>query len=282
MISRASVIECQSLDLVKTSVSAATPESVEDQVSNSQVRLAWDRAQRQYWDGVADKYDCLYQGRWSHMEDAWVALQLSFIADLTRPSIVDLGCGTGLGWRLIKPINPYAEYRGIDISPSMAQMAANSGINVTVGSMDDLSFLADSSIDVVIALSSSLSFAFEPARVISEVSRVLRPSGHAYLSALSRKALSRLCRSINSPAQYWTRGDICRGSGAPAHLFNIDEIKRLGYMTGLVALSAKGINALSGVCEVPFIWSLGRLATSINRNFAHLLDLHFQKVGGTE
>jgi SAM-dependent methyltransferase len=272
----------QHVNLRNASDLAAPPSCIDTDASYSRRRSAWHQAQQQYWNEVAHKYDHLYEGRWSRMENAWVALRLSFIADLVQPTIVDLGCGTGLGRRLVEQVNPYAEYFGVDISPSMVHVAEETeGAHFTTGSMDDLRFLVDdSSADVVIALFASFSFAFEPAQVFSEISRILRPSGYAYLSVLSRRALSRLggCATARN-ARYQTRRDRRPGAGTAAHFLSIEDMQHLAHMLDMSIISAEGINTLSGVCELPCMWRVGRLIAWIYPQSSHLIDMIFQKAG---
>jgi SAM-dependent methyltransferase len=270
----------QCADLRSLSDSALSASGAGHHVSRLHRRSAWARLQQQYWNEVANKYDHLYDGHWSQMEDAWVELRLSFIANLAQPTIIDLGCGTGLGRRLIHQLNPRAEYVGMDISNSMARVATADNASVTVASMDDLSFFADASADVVLALFSSLSFAFEPGRVVNEIGRILRPSGYAYLSALSRGALSRLGRGGTKTGWYRTRGDRRPGAGTAAHFLDIDDMRRFGHVAGLSIVSAEGINAFSGVCEMPCIWPIGQLIAQIFPGSAHLIDVTFKKKDG--
>ena len=282
MTNSARLTRSQPANLRDASDLAAPSSCIETDASYSRRRSVWHQVQQQYWNEVAYKYDHLYEGRWSRMENAWVALRLSFIADLVQPTIVDLGCGTGLGRRLVEQVNPYAEYFGVDISPPMVHVAeATDGTHFRTGSMDDLRFLVDnSSADVVIALFASFSFAFEPARVLGEISRILRPSGYAYLSVLSRRALSRLggCATARN-GRYRTRRDRRPGAGTVAHFLSIEDMRSLGHMLDLSLISAEGMNTLSGVCEVPCMWPVGRLISWIYPQSSHLIDMIFQKVG---
>jgi hypothetical protein len=64
-----------------------------------------------------------------------VAVRLSFIADLVRPTVVDLGCGAGLGCS--ESVRRVPRCR---LSSYMAREAAADEASVTVGLMDDLNF----------------------------------------------------------------------------------------------------------------------------------------------
>jgi len=145
--------------------------------------------------------------------------------------------------------------------------------------MDDLSTLSDRYADVVIALFSSFSFAFAPELLMAEIGRVLRPGGHAYLSALSRRSPSRAIRRAVREGRYRTRGDDRPDSGAPVRLVEIPEIHRLAAVSGLETVEITGLNTLSGVAEFPPLWGIGRLATKLAPASAHTIEIHLRKVG---
>lgn len=228
----------------------------------------WDAVQRQYWSTVADVYNDLYRSAWSRLEDEWVTSQLAFLRDLRRPLVVDLGCGTGLGADFVLRWNANATYLGIDISPAMAAQAAEEhGVECVVGSMDDLSWLRDSSVDVVLALFSSASYARSPLHLMTEIHRVLKPGGIAYVSTLTRR---RGCTAVDT---YVTRGHHASTIGVPAHRFRQRELAALARAAGFVHLGIRGINAFSGICEAPPLWRFGRTAARLNPNWSHLLEL---------
>src|SRR5688572_27465793 len=81
----------------------------------------WLCRQESYCHAIADRYDHLYTSSWSERENRWVEKQLSFIADLPAPTVLDLGCGTGLGLKMVRHLNKYAQYYGIDVSERMVQ-----------------------------------------------------------------------------------------------------------------------------------------------------------------
>src|SRR5262245_33278377 len=118
----------------------------------------WQSWQQSYWDAISDRYDQLYMAQWSDLENRWVQRRLSFVRTLPAPTVLDLGCGTGLGLRIIRRLNRYAHYVGVDISAQMVGTfaEANGAANVHLGSMDDLGFLNDGQVHVVISLFSSV------------------------------------------------------------------------------------------------------------------------------
>lgn len=246
-------------------------------------RLTWQQQQERYWGEISASYDNLYQSRWSLFENAWVTQQLGFVKNLVSPVVVDLGCGTGLGCQLLREINPTVRYIGVDISTAMAQRAAAVGDHndVIVGAMDDLSALDDASADVVIALFSSVSFAYRTSAVLAQIGRVLRPGGHAYLSALSATSISRTTRRAVREGVYRTRGDRRGGAGVPVRLVTIAGMRRLIAGAGLTTVSIAGMNAMSGTVEIPQLWRVGRLIARLVPAAAHTIEIHLRKLGSS-
>jgi len=237
---------------------------------------SWHHQQQRYWDGVADRYDRFYGTWWSRRENAFVRRRLAFLRDLPAPLVVDLGCGTGLGGRLVRELRPDARYVGVDISAEMAHAATVAGGTVQIGPMDDLGFLDDGAADVVLALFASVSFAYHTGRLFAEVSRVLRPGGVAYLSALGGRSLRR--RANLGEVRYRTRGDDQPGSGAPMRLLTVDGMRRLGWDAGLEVVSVEGMNVLSGVAETAPLWWPGRFAARWLPDLAHTIEVRLRKV----
>jgi SAM-dependent methyltransferase len=256
---------------------AATPHPITSVITGAADRRDWQERQRRYWGAVSERYDDLYRSRWSRLENAWVASRLSFVGSLVSPTVVDLGCGTGLGYRLLTGLNPTIRYVGVDISPDMTRFADVPGGRLIIGDMTDLSPLEDGGVDVVVALFTSASFAFRTTELLAEVSRVLRPGGHAYLSMLNAASPSRATRRAVRDGEYRTRGDRVAGPGAPVRFFRIPEITRLVDEAGLTTVAVAGMNAASGSWEVPSLWHVGRLTAHLAPVLAHTIDIHIRK-----
>ena len=84
----------------------------------------WANKQKDYWDSISGEYDSLYGDTWSRLENSQVLGQLMNIPALqTANRVLDVGCGTGLGYELCEQvINKPFEYVGIDISPEMVNI----------------------------------------------------------------------------------------------------------------------------------------------------------------
>lgn len=233
----------------------------------------WDERQRAYWSSLVGAYDSLYESPWSRAENEWVASRLALVNRVPQPRIVDLGCGTGLGAQLVGRWTDLERYVGVDISEGMAAVtAARFGVATHVGSMDDLGWLADNSCDLVIALFSSVSFAASVPDLLSEVVRVLRPGGRAYLSALGRDFSAR-----PSVAAFRTRGRRLRQPSIPAHRFSARRLGEAAQAAGLVDISVTGMNSLAGLLEASVLWGVGEQIAAWWPDSSHLLELTCSK-----
>jgi len=88
--------------------------------------------------------------------------------------ILDVGCGSGTLLGLLKNLGFHV--RGVDFSAEAAKIAAaENGVNVFVGSLEQASFPA-ASFDVV-TLFHVMEHVTDPRRVLEEVFRILRPGG---------------------------------------------------------------------------------------------------------
>ncbi|GAA3741086.1 hypothetical protein GCM10022225_25560 [Plantactinospora mayteni] len=237
---------------------------------------AWRQRQERYWDGISDHYNGLYAGRWSRLEDAWVERRLGFLRRLAEPTVLDLGCGTGLGLRMVRRLNPAARYVGVDVSAQMVHGVGDPLATLHLGTMDDLSFLPDGSVDVALGLFSSVSYGYDTGRVFAEVARTLRPGGWAYLSVLSDRALSRV-RGGAPLGMYRTRGDRRPQVAVPVRRLDVARVRELARRSRLTVVRSAGMNVLSGLFEQPAFWHLGRLAARLAPDRAHTIETLLRK-----
>lgn len=117
--------------------------------------------------------------------------KVSLVADLAEgATVLDLGCGAGMDSIIAaRRVGPTGRVIGIDFSESMLARACAAKDLANVPQLDfhqadaEHLFLADNSVDV--ALVNGI-FNLNPARkqILSELARVLRPCGHAYVAEL--------------------------------------------------------------------------------------------------
>ncbi|HEY9408068.1 MAG TPA: class I SAM-dependent methyltransferase [Jiangellaceae bacterium] len=122
------------------------------------------------FDGVADKYDSARPG---YPEDA-----VAWLVGRRRASVLDLGAGTGKLTRSLVA----AGHDVIAVDPSEPMLdrlvAASPQVRAATGTAEGIP-LPDDSVDVV-TVAQAFHW-FEPRRALTEIARVLRPSGHLAL-----------------------------------------------------------------------------------------------------
>ncbi len=121
----------------------------------------------------------------------WLAAhRLTLVPRAARPGavLVDLACGGGL----LAPGVARLGYRhlGVDISARSLQVAAGRGVSAVRGDVTRVPF-ADSVADVVVA-GEILEHVTDPAAVIAEAARLLRPGGVLVVDTIADTALARL------------------------------------------------------------------------------------------
>ncbi len=228
--------------------------------------------QRAFWDRAAQHYDGFYTGQWSVFEDLQVRERL---ARLLPPDcdILDLGCGTGLAYRLASEVTTMRSYLGFDISPAMIEIAQKrypAGLFMT-GDMADLSGVAAEQFDAVLALFTTLSYSSNTKATLVGAFRVLRPGGVLLISVLSRWSLRRLVQGKYAESEaYGTRG--LEAEDAPeVFTFCTRQIKRFVREVGFSDVRVWGQSVLSGVLEYPRLWPMSRLLSRVTPSLAHNL-----------
>ncbi|OBK19168.1 glycosyltransferase [Mycobacterium asiaticum] len=139
----------------------------------------------------------LYRNRFGHdlesRSEIWNVLVSNFLQSWIRRSdtVVDLGCGYGEFLNHVKATRRI----GVDVNPDSSEML-ETGVEFHEGSADDLSFLADDSVDVVFTSNvlEHLQSKAEVERTIVEVHRVLKPGGHVIALGPNVRCL---------PGAYW-------------------------------------------------------------------------------
>lgn len=154
------------------------------------------RGNRKYHDRIAGKYDRIYDtGYWRfYRELSWRHLK-AFLPQQRPAHAADLGCGTG--WFGVRLLRAGMHVAFVDPSINMleqARAAADAesarGLESTFvqQGLEDLSQLADHSLDFATGQGDPLSFCAEPDRALRELARVLKPGAALVLSVDNRCA----------------------------------------------------------------------------------------------
>jgi SAM-dependent methyltransferase len=236
----------------------------------------------EYWNRVAPIYASLYERDWSRYEDA--VLRADLEKTVSTPNvkrILDIGCGTGLAYELIRDLTPSLEYIGFDVSREMLVEFARRFPDVTLieGTADALlDYFSPSSFDVVIATNVAASFWAETSRVLKLIFSVLAPGGRFHLSFLNRLALRRIVRGLyHRREQYRTRGDPEMRQYVWAQSFSRRELIRLFQKAGFVGLEGSYRSVLGGVWETRASIMVERTAVSILPWLGHSITITGQR-----
>lgn len=130
---------------------------------------------KSYFDKLAERYDLSYAGRHSaHL----VEVVLTWLSQESFDSLLDVGCGTGNLLAAISETDETVRLSGIDISLGMVSTAKrrlDGMADLRVGDSEKLPW-AEGAFDVVVTTDSFHHYP-RPARVLSEIKRVLKSKG---------------------------------------------------------------------------------------------------------
>lgn len=226
------------------------------------------RRHRAYWDILARQYDQLYVGGYSQRENEAVAALIQQHLRGHAQSILDIGCGTGLGYELVRPLilNQPHRYTGIDLSHEMIRVASGKYpyCRFKVGAMQDIPF-KDLSFQAVIATFAVLSYETSLYRTLKEIDRVLWPGGRAVLMSLNRNALWRR-GEVGAHALITTRGYTAL-KPFPATLH--DSIDWRAALPANWTVELLPLSFFGRVLERSWLWPLDRLLCHVLPNRAY-------------
>jgi ubiquinone/menaquinone biosynthesis C-methylase UbiE len=216
----------------------------------------WDAQQIAFWDKVAPSYDQIYKSEWNRLEDAHVQKQLGWVAQVPGCRVLDLGCGTGLGYEMCRAINESVQYTGMDISAGMIEQCRQRWPELAfdVGGMADLSRYPDNSFDAVISLYSAFSHSQAVAATVAEMYRVVRPGQRILIAALNRWTLYRVLSLQWGPTMAIHADQ--KEMSAPARLYGRRELKGIFEAAGFTDVQVAGFGVLGYILEHHAIWPL--------------------------
>ena len=207
-----------------------------------------------------------------------------------RLRALDAGCGTGFQTAILAELG--YETLGVDLSAGLLRAALPrcSRARLVQGDVETLPF-RDETLDLVVSCGSTLSFVPRPARAVSEIARVLRSGGRAFLEVEHRWSLDVVWRlasgAVGDPLGYdvtaraaaralarpFADGVWIDYPGYPAlRLFTRSEIDRLLSDSGLVVLRAWGLHSATNLLPSTVLHRprLGRIPGALYRGLCTL------------
>jgi ubiquinone/menaquinone biosynthesis C-methylase UbiE len=152
---------------------------------------ATTRANRQWWDADADNYQAAHGTFLGDADFVWSPERLReadvyLLGDVSGKAVLEVGCGAAMcsRWLATQGARPIA----FDISAGMLRQARagaeRTGVDVPLVQADaqHLPF-RDATFDIAFSAFGAVPFVADSARVMAEVARVLRPSGHWVFAA---------------------------------------------------------------------------------------------------
>lgn len=189
----------------------------------------WNQESAEQWDERASMWNENSQSMWDTGSRKSVVPFIEKHLD-TGLRIVDAGCGDGYG--SFKLWQKGYQVTGLDLSEEMVRMAKRrpekDGLAFIRGSLDQMPF-ASGSFDMAVAIN-SLEWTEDPAKVMAEFKRVLKPSSKICVALLGPTAAPRQ----NSYPRLHGRKVIC-------NTMMPWELKRFAEETGWMLLDQQGV-----------------------------------------
>lgn len=231
-----------------------------------------------FWNEIAPVYDNLYKQAWSVRENEFVRQSLTWLKEMRSPRILDIGCGTGLGYRLCKTVNPSIRYTGIDVSTHMIAQCKQKhpAAELIVGDMTQLSQLCDDRFDAVLSFFASPSYAPSLNALLDEITCVIKPGGYIRLSVFNKTALRRLLSfQFRDTEAYGTRNapiaDDCTVT-----TYTLRRLKQQAIDRGWQYLQTDAFSVLGRLYENPKLWQMDRAMCTVLPQLAHTIDVLFK------
>lgn len=167
--------------------------------------------------------------------------------------VLDIGCGTGLGYELLQTIGLSIDYVGLDVSGGMLRLfkERRPSVRTVEGSGDNLSALfGPHEFDFVMSINAACSFVPDTNRMVHAAFKVLTPGGGVYLSFLNRWSLRRILRLKGAAVEsYRSRGDRVSGTTVRARTYTARGLRQLLGGAGFIDVSCLHRSVLGGVWE---------------------------------
>jgi ubiquinone/menaquinone biosynthesis C-methylase UbiE len=236
-----------------------------------------------YWNKLASRYNSFYNDKWSILENKFITEKLNFLKDNKFVKVLDLGCGTGLGYELCTAVNPNVQYTGVDISIEMLNTMKSTYTAVTAcnTNMSNLDDFCSHSFDAVISIFTSFSFTEDIDNTIDEILRVLKPNGVVLISVIGKYSLRRLTKlKFSRKEDYTTRNNLSENFSY-AWVFSKNELNEK-FKINFVIQEIRGYNAFSGIevlSKYSWLWRINRFISNLVPDLSHELVIIASKKG---
>lgn len=136
---------------------------------------------------------CGYSGQAAFNTRLMILKKWFNIDQLKGTKILDVGCGAGL---LSECLVAQNKVWGVDISLSLLIMAQQNGLKAILSSADSLPF-RNNDFDIILCIG-VLPYYREPAKIISEICRTIKPNGKIMISSSANSFMLRFVRWVKN------------------------------------------------------------------------------------
>lgn len=212
-----------------------------------------------YWEAQAVDYDSLYTTRWCLREDDRITGWLSRLPLPDSPTVLDIGCGTGLFLRQLAAANIKSRYFGIDVSRTMIDNFHSDGapavsVEVSVADAADYRWPDVSPPNLIASIYSPLSFSPERWAVIRRFAALQRPGDKLFITLLNRYSLRRLIRGQLSASGDFSSRRSRQRSTVEVFFDRARQVRSAILDAGYRIDFLGGDGPLSGVLEAMPLW----------------------------
>lgn len=236
-----------------------------------------------FWDNISDRYDNLYSSGWSRFEDAELEAWLDqTVSGFDRPTILDVGCGTGLAFFLLSKHLHSFRYVGCDISRKMldvfsSKLGLSHGppeVQLQVGQFSNVvPNLRKGSFDVIVMTNAAASYIGPPTLVLRDCRDLLSSHGRLFTSWLNRGSLRRLVHGRRSIIErFGTRG-AANSNSVRAITVSKSELLARFLRTGFKIRSIYPQSVLGGVLETQWAIPAERALIQFLPDRAHTINI---------
>lgn len=201
----------------------------------------------------------------------------------SKLKVLDIGCGTGLGFRLLKSTAADFDYTGVDVSPGMLQQFEDalrksgdgSRARLLVCSADGVMERVDGRLfDVIILTNTAASFVGSPTALLADCAALLEKRGVVVASFLNRRSLRRRLAGMRGGLErFRTRGSKLDGEGARAVTVTEEELRRRCAEVGLRVRWVRYQSVFGGVMEHRYAIPIEKAVKRLVPHLGHSINL---------
>lgn len=237
------------------------------------------KSDEEYWDSVAPVYASLYESDWARYEDEQLRADLrELLLQARGKRVLDIGCGTGLAYRLMRETNVEIDYVGLDLSSAMLGKFTEQypDVETVHSSVDSLmACFPPSHFDLIVATNVSASFWPDTCQTLAEVNKLLVPGGAIHLSFLNRGSLRRILQGrLKKSEAYRTRGDLTTHQFVWATTYRRRELVQLLNFAGFDRIQGCYRSIFGGVWETSSAIKLERALAFIVPWLGHSITMN--------